>query len=162
MPQAYVSAGSNIRPVENLRLARRELESRFGDLRLSHVYRNPPVGFDGADFLNMAVGFVTDIEPATINCELEKIHNLAGRSRSGDPFGPRTLDLDLLLYGDRVDSTESVRVPRSDILEYSFVLRPLVELAPDLVHPVAGRTLADIWSNFEHSDHPMHIEAVEL
>ncbi len=142
----YVSAGSNVDPERNLRSACRELVRRFGPVEASTVYRNPPVGFEGDDFLNFVLRF-RSAEPAeSILAELERLHAVAGRVRGPKPFTP--LDLDLLLYGDAVRSGV-VRVPREDILRYAFVLAPLAELAPDLRHPVTGETMADLWRAFD-------------
>jgi len=151
----YVSAGSNVAPEENLRLACGELTRRFGPLDLSGVYRNPPVGFAGDDFLNLVLRFRTAEPPEVIVAELERLHTLAGRMRGTERFAPRTLDLDLLLYGSAVISAGSVRVPREDILNYGFVLGPLAELAPGLRHPVTGQTMAELWANFDQARYPM-------
>ncbi|MEO7385929.1 MAG: 2-amino-4-hydroxy-6-hydroxymethyldihydropteridine diphosphokinase [Gammaproteobacteria bacterium] len=151
----YVSAGSNVAPEENLRLACRELARRFGPLDLSSVYRNPPVGFSGDDFLNLVLRFRSAEPPATIVRELERLHALAGRVRGTARFAPRTLDLDLLLYGDAVIDEHGIRVPREDILKYGFVLGPLAELAPDLRHPVTGETMAGLWNLFDRTRYPL-------
>jgi 2-amino-4-hydroxy-6-hydroxymethyldihydropteridine diphosphokinase len=151
--QAFIGAGSNIEPARHLRLALRELRRRFGPLALSSVYRNRAEGFEGADFLNMVVGFTTGEPPAAVNVELERLHALAGRVRGANAFSPRTLDLDLLLYGDLVD--ESLRLPRADVTSYAFVLGPLAELAPGLRHPVTGDTMAALWSRFDQARHPL-------
>jgi len=151
----YVSAGSNVAPVENLRLACRELRKCFGELEISGVYRNPAVGFAGDDFLNLVLRFRTDESPAAIIAELERLHVLAGRVRGPDPFSSRTLDLDLLLYGDAVLSDSVIRVPREDIRKYAFVLGPLAELAPELRHPLTGETMAELWAAFDQSAHPL-------
>lgn len=151
----YVSAGSNVAAEENLRLACRELGRRFGHLATSSVYRNPPMGFAGDDFLNMVLRFCTADPPRVIVAELERLHGLAGRVRGEQRFTPRTLDLDLLLYGDAVISGDGIRVPREDILDYGFVLGPLAELAPTLRHPVTGQTMAGLWAAFDKSRHPL-------
>ncbi len=151
----YVSAGSNVAPEKNLSLACRELALRFGPLRLSGVYRNPPVGFAGDDFLNLVVHFRSVDPPAEIVGELERLHTLAGRVRGLERFAPRALDLDLLLYGAAVLSGPGVRVPREDILEYGFVLGPLAELAPELLHPVTGQSMAELWASFDKTRYPM-------
>ena len=151
----YVSAGSNVAPEENLRLACRELTRRFGPLKLSGVYRNPPVGFAGDDFLNLVLRFRTAEPPAAIVAELERLHTLAGRVRGLERFAPRTLDLDLLLYGSAVISGAGIRVPREDILKYGFVLGPLAELAPELRHPVTDQTMTELWGNFDQARYPM-------
>jgi 2-amino-4-hydroxy-6-hydroxymethyldihydropteridine diphosphokinase len=151
----YVSAGSNVAPEENLRLACRELTHRFGPLDLSAVYRNPPVGFSGNDFLNLVLRFRTTESPANIVADLERLHVLAGRVRGPEGFAPRTLDLDLLLYGTAVIADPGIRVPREDILKYGFVLRPLAELAPALRHPVTGQTMAELWAGFDQGRYRM-------
>jgi 2-amino-4-hydroxy-6-hydroxymethyldihydropteridine diphosphokinase len=151
----YVSAGSNVVPEENLRLACRELARRFGPLAMSGVYRNPPVGFTGDDFLNLVLRFRTAEPPAVIVAELERLHVLAGRVRGLERFAPRTLDLDLLLYGDAIITEYAIRVPRDDIVKYGFVLGPLAELAPDLRHPVTGQTMTELWAAFDQRKFPL-------
>ena len=151
----YVSAGSNMAPEDNLRLACRELRKRFGSLDLSGVYRSPPVGFDGDDFLNLVLRFTTSETPSAIVAELERLHALAGRVRGSARFASRTLDLDLLLYGSAVIPEPPIRVPREDIGEYGFVLGPIAELAPDLRHPVTGETMAEMWARFDRHRHPL-------
>lgn len=156
MPDVYLGLGSNLEPRDNLALAVRELGKRFELVHLSPVYRNASVGFDGADFLNAVVCIRTDRSPAEIVTELEAIHDLAGRERTDDSFVSRTLDIDLLLYGDAV--IEESRVPRDDVLDYGFVLGPLADIAPDLVHPVTGRTIAAHWAEFDRAASPLHAE----
>jgi 2-amino-4-hydroxy-6-hydroxymethyldihydropteridine diphosphokinase len=151
----YVSVGSNVAPAENLRLALAGLRKRFGELEVSSVYRNPAVGFEGDDFLNLVLRFRTAESPAAIIAELERLHVLAGRVRGPDPFSSRTLDLDLLLYGDAVLPDPAIRVPREDIRKYAFVLGPLAELAPELRHPVTGETMAALWAGFDQAGHQL-------
>jgi len=144
----YVSAGSNIDPDCHLRAACRRLADRFGALSLSSVYRTKAVGFDGDDFLNLVLSFSTDADVHSVKTTLDEIEIAAGRARAAESFTPRTLDLDLLLYGREVLDEPGVRVPRADILQYAFVLAPIAELAPDLRHPVDGRTMRELWSAF--------------
>lgn len=151
----YISAGSNVAAEENLRLACRELTRRFGPLDCSSVYRNAPVGFSGAEFLNLVLRFRTADKPRIVVAELERLHGLAGRVRGAERFAPRTLDLDLLLYGAAVIPEKGIRVPREDILKYGFVLGPLAELAPELRHPVTGQTMAGLWAEFDQAKHPL-------
>jgi len=162
MARVFISVGSNVEPEENLRLACAELRRRFGGLEVSSVYRNPPVGFSGEDFLNLVAVFETERSPAEVITELEEIHDLAGRQRGGERFGPRTLDLDLLLYDDLVTDGPPVTLPREDVLKYDFVLGPLAELAPELVHPVEGRSLAELWQAFEGGDRRLTVEDLDV
>ena len=144
--QVWVGAGSNVEPVAHLRLAVAELDAQYGPLELSGVYRNPPVGFSGADFLNMVIGFRTGLSCSAVMESLESIHRQAGRVSGEQKFGPRTLDLDLLLFGELVDPL--LRVPRADVLRYAFVLGPLADTAAALRHPVTGVSMADSWTAF--------------
>lgn len=151
--RVYLGLGSNVDPEKNLRLGILELRRRFGELDLSPVYRNAAVGFNGADFLNLVVGLSCHNSPIDIHTQIEEIHDLAGRKRDSVKFSSRPLDIDLLLYDDLVIADPPLRVPRSDILEHDFVLRPLAELAPDLVHPETGRTIATHWQSFDAEPH---------
>jgi 2-amino-4-hydroxy-6-hydroxymethyldihydropteridine diphosphokinase len=151
----YLGLGSNIDAGKNLRLAVAELSKLFGDLTVSPVYRSAPVGFEGPDFLNLVVAIKTARPPLEVLAEIERIHAIAGRSRGPDKFSSRPLDIDLLLYGDRVDPSPPLRLPRRDILEYGFVLGPLADIAPDLVHPLTGKTIGDHWREFDGERHPL-------
>ena len=151
----FLGLGSNESPQENLKLAVRELKSRYGELALSRVYQSAAVGFSGADFLNLVVRLRSEDLPSAIRDEIELIHNLAGRDRSSDKWESRPLDIDLLLYNDLVLDDRLVRVPRDDILQYSFVLRPMAELAPQHRHPVTGKTMLEHWQEFDASSHPL-------
>ncbi len=156
MAQIYLGLGSNIDPETNLRMAVGELRRRYGELRVSAVYqRSAAAGFDGPDFLNLVVGCETTDSPLEVNGQIEVIHNMAGRQRGEEKYSSRPLDIDLLLYDDLVLAERPLRIPRSDILEYSFVLRPLAELAPDLLHPLTGRSLAEHWAAFDQASHPL-------
>ena len=145
MHEVYVGLGSNIEPLSRLRGVLRLLAARFPELRASAVYRSPPVGFSGPAFLNMVVGFVCALELEALVTALREIERLGGRHKR--PDGSRTLDVDLLLYGRRVDAER--RLPRSDVLRYAFVLAPLTELSPRLVHPVTGIRAAAAWERMK-------------
>lgn len=158
--EVFLSAGSNIDPEANLRLACQELSTDFGELTLSSVYQNEAVGFDGEDFLNMVIGFSTTADPERVVARLEQLHDDAGRVRQDDPFSSRTLDLDILLYGDLV--RRRLKLPREDIEKYGFVLGPLAEVAPEVKHPVSGLKMQEIWDDFDHESHPMQKVALKL
>ena len=155
MASVYLGLGSNIDPMRNLRIGIEELRRCFGKLELSRVYRNKAVGFAGADFLNLVAGLDTDASPAQIEAEIERIHKLVGRHRSEEKLASRPLDIDLLLYDDLVQVEPRPRVPRADVLEYSFVLRPLAEIAPEFVHPVTGKTIEQHWREFDATSQPL-------
>ncbi len=151
MPRVYVGLGSNIEPEANLREAERRLSAELGPLDCSRVYRSPPYGFAGDDFLNMVVRFTSRAGPAAVDAVLTRIEDAAGRT--SERRGARTLDLDLLLYGARVDAGQ--RLPRTDVLEYPFVLAPLAELAPDAVHPVTGERHSQAWARMAALGEPL-------
>lgn len=151
----YVSAGSNIQPASNLRAGLLELARHFGALSVSSVYRTAAVGFDGDDFLNLVVSFETGCSPVEVVAILDGIEAAAGRERHEARFAPRTLDLDLLTYDDLVVDGPEIKLPRADILRYAFVLGPLAEMAPDLVHPVEGLTMRELWAGFDAADQPI-------
>ena len=162
MASVYVSLGSNIDPENNLRLGIEALRQRYGEVGVSAVYRSTAVGFEGDDFLNLVAVFESESSPQAICEAFEAIHDLAGRDKRSGKWESRPLDIDLLLYNDLIMDERPVRIPRSDILEYSFVLRPLAELAPDLVHPVTGRTMLDHWREFDASSHPLALVDVDV
>jgi len=155
MATVFLGLGSNETAEKNLRLAISELGSRYGDLTLSPVFQSAAVGFTGADFLNLVVQLESEDSPRDICEEIELIHNLAGRVRGSDKWESRPLDIDLLLYNDLIQDERPVRVPREDILQFSFVLRPLAEIAPDQVHPVSGKTYLEHWQAFDAESHPL-------
>lgn len=151
----YVSAGSNMQPEVNLRLACRELEASFGTLSCSSVYRTGAIGFEGEDFLNMVISFATCASLDHILAELQRIQVMSGRGKNAAAFSSRTLDLDLLLYGEQVLDSPAMSLPREDITKYAFVLGPLAELAPELRHPETGKAMRDLWQAFDRSDQPI-------
>ena len=157
MTEVYVAIGSNVEPERHLRAALIALAEDFGVLRLSRVYRNRPVGFDGDEFLNMVAAFDTDVSIDEVAGRLERIEDENGRRRDGEKFGPRTLDLDLLLYGDQV-TDGPYPVPRDEITRYAFVLRPLVDVAGDKKHPGSGQSFDEIWGGFDAEGHPLEPE----
>lgn len=162
MARVFLGLGSNIEPEANLRLGVLELRRRYGELELSNTYQSAAVGFDGADFLNLVVVLESDDSPMSINAQIAAIHAMAGRQRGESKFSSRPLDIDLLLYDDLIMDEPPLRLPRADILDYSFVLRPMAELVPDLVHPVTGRTMAEHWQAFDNDRQPLRLVSVIL
>jgi 2-amino-4-hydroxy-6-hydroxymethyldihydropteridine diphosphokinase len=148
MGRAYLSLGSNIDAERWLGLAVAELRARFGALDISPVYRSAAVGFDGPDFLNLAVGLDSDLGPQALNDWLHALEDRHGRVRGGERFASRTLDVDIVLYDDLVLSGEGhLQIPRGE-LRHAFVLKPMADIAPHVRHPVSGRTMAELWAAF--------------
>ena len=153
MARVYISLGSNLRPEANLRFAVRELAGRFAPLSRSSVYRNASVGFDGDDFLNMVAGFDSALSPLALNALFESLHAQSGRQRGGERIAARTLDIDLLLYDQLVSNIPAL--PRDDVLRFNFVLKPLAEIAADLVHPVTQQTIGEHWRQWRGLPHSL-------
>jgi 2-amino-4-hydroxy-6-hydroxymethyldihydropteridine diphosphokinase len=145
MTLAYVSGGSNLEPEKNLVIAARALKARHPGARFSRCYRNAAVGFDGPDFINFVVELPVAGTPALLKVELECIETLCGRLRDAPKWAPRAMDLDILLFGDLVQDTPGLVLPRPDLLRWAFMLGPLAELAPQLVHPVVQRSTSQLW-----------------
>lgn len=146
MGRACLSLGSNIEPERHIALAFAALRERFGDILASAAYRTPAVGFDGPDFVNAAAVIDSDLDPRALNDWLHALEDAHGRDRRGPRYGDRTLDVDIVLYDDlRLTGPGNLRLPRPELAE-AFVLRPLAEIAPDVVDPASGRSLAELWA----------------
>ena len=160
--RAYISVGSNVEPVRHIEGAMRALVSRYGRVRASRTYQTPAAGFEGEDFLNLVLGIETDEPIADVMAFLREVETAEGRVRGGPRFAPRTLDLDLLTYGDTVSAQPGPVLPRADILEYNFVLGPLAELAGAETHPAVGRTYAELWAAMQAVTSPLREYPLQL
>jgi 2-amino-4-hydroxy-6-hydroxymethyldihydropteridine diphosphokinase len=155
MPGVYVAAGSNIEPERHLSLGAAELERRFPGVRFSPWYRNRAVGFEGEDFINFVAGFSTELPLAQVRSRLQAIEALCGRPRGAPRWAPRSMDLDILLYGARVSDDPALKLPRPDLLRRAYMLGPLAQLAPELVHPTEKLTIGELWRRFDQGAHPL-------
>jgi 2-amino-4-hydroxy-6-hydroxymethyldihydropteridine diphosphokinase len=155
MPAVYVAAGSNVEPERHLALAVAELAREFPGARSSPWYRNRAEGFDGADFINLVVGFATALPVRAVLERLHAIEARCGRPRDAPRWAPRTMDLDVLLYGDLVCDEPGLRLPRPDLLKRAYMLGPLAALAPEVRHPTAHLTIGQLWQRFDRSAHPL-------
>ena len=145
----YVSLGSNIDREKNLSRALGLLKAHFDPVVCSSVYESEAVGFVGAPFLNLVIGFETTCELIEVSRTLKSIENRCGRRRDGPRYSPRTLDLDLLLFGGLVVRENGLCLPRDEITLYAFVLKPLAEVAGDKVHPTLGKSFSELWREFD-------------
>lgn len=160
MARVYLSLGSNLEPKRYLNAALAELRERFGTLSVSPAYRSKSVGFDGADFVNLAVGIDTDLSPEALNEWLHALEDRHGRRRDVPRFSDRTLDVDIVLYGDLVLQGEGhLDIPRKE-LRHAFVLKPIADIAPELRHPVSGKTMGELWAGFPLESEPLFVEAL--
>jgi 2-amino-4-hydroxy-6-hydroxymethyldihydropteridine diphosphokinase len=153
--RAYVAAGSNVEPLRNLRDALDELARNHPTLRVSPAYRNPAAGFEGDDFVNLVLELDA---PGTVRDLLRELHAIeerGGRPRLAPKWAPRAMDLDVLLFGDTVIDEPDLKLPRPDLVRRAYMLKPMVDLAPDLRHPTLGATMAELWRGFDAVAHPL-------
>lgn len=144
----YLGLGSNVDAENNIAEGIRALEAAFDDVRLSPAYRTEAVGFAGDDFINLAAECSTSMQPLELKAWLNELEASHGRDRTLPKFSDRTLDIDVLLYGDLWLRLPGLELPRPEIETFAHVLRPLADLAPDLVHPVRRQTLSEMWRQF--------------
>jgi 2-amino-4-hydroxy-6-hydroxymethyldihydropteridine diphosphokinase len=155
VPEVFVGAGSNVAAERRLRCAVREIVREFPGARFSAWYRNRAAEGAGADFINLAAEFSTDLPLPEVRARLRSIEERCGRSRSEPSPRPPPLDLDLLLYGDLVCAEPGLELPRPELLTRAYVLGPLAELAPTARHPTAQLTFAELWQRFDRAAHPL-------
>jgi 2-amino-4-hydroxy-6-hydroxymethyldihydropteridine diphosphokinase len=141
----YIGVGSNVIPRHNIKLALGAMCAVFGPLDQSPVYESASVGFDGDDFLNLVVKFETSLDVITVVGQLRVIEDTLGRDRSQPRFSKRSIDLDILLYADLELNQTGIQVPRDEILESAYVLKPLCDLSPDLLHPLQKQSYLELW-----------------
>lgn len=144
MAEVCLGLGSNLGDrAAHLGVALYRLRAVVAPAAISSVWRTEPVGHvDQPDFWNLVVCGTTDLSPEALLAAVQGIEADGGRVRAF-PNAPRTIDIDLLLYDDRVIDRPELTVPHPRMLERGFVLRPLAEVAPGRVHPVTGERIAD-------------------
>jgi 2-amino-4-hydroxy-6-hydroxymethyldihydropteridine diphosphokinase len=154
MPTAYIALGSNLpssagTPRQTLDAAMDRLSEIGRVIARSSYYATQPVGYaDQPEFLNAAIALETSLEPQPLLEALLTIEHGFGRNRShGIPNGPRTLDLDMLLYGDMILNTPTLQLPHPRMHQRGFVLQPLAEIAPELIHPAIRKSMSQLWKD---------------
>jgi 2-amino-4-hydroxy-6-hydroxymethyldihydropteridine diphosphokinase len=158
MARVYLSLGSNMEPQRYLPAAIAALRERFGEIVVSPAYRSKSVGFDGPDFVNLAVGLDTDLPPEALNDWLHALEDRHGRRRDVPRYADRTLDIDIVLYGTRViEGPGHLQIPRNE-LQHAFVLRPIADIAPQVRHPRSGLSMAELWAAFPAEREPLRGE----
>ena len=144
MTRVYLSFGSNIDREHNIRSGLDALARHFPQLLLSPVYESSAVGFDGEAFLNLVVAIDTELSVGGLSAMLRAIEADHGRTRGEKKFASRTLDIDILTYGDAVGVIDGVELPRDEILKHAFVLKPLADIAPEERHPLLQKNYAEL------------------
>lgn len=151
MTRVFVSVGSNQQAWKYVPMALAAIKSEFSPVAVSPVYESVAVGFDGENFLNLVLGFDTGLSLSELADKLDQIEQSCGRKRGEERFTSRTMDLDLLIYGDLLRHDDEYDIPRNEITRYAFVLKPLSQLVPDYVHPELGVSFSRLWEQGDYS-----------
>ena len=155
MPVVYLGVGSNIQRKKNIALSLSSLKTRYPDLECSSVYETESYGFEGDHFYNLIARFFTTETPQQVKSFLREIELQQGRPTNAEKFKPRTIDLDFLMYGDLISDEPGMQIPRDDVLQYSFVLEPFAELAPDERYPGSNKTYRELWDDYLQNQTPV-------
>ena len=142
--RVFLGIGSNIERERYITAGLDAVHELFGELSLSSVHDSAAVGF-----------VVTTLSLPELAVALRHIERMHGRPENASRFSSRQLDIDILTYNDEIGIISGVELPRGEILENAFVLRPLAELAPEAVHPVQRRSYAELWEEFDQTSQPL-------
>ena len=159
MPRVAIALGSNLGDRHmHLQLAIDRLGTILSNVRVSTFIETDPVDVPDEQprYLNGVMVGETTMSPADLMGELSRIERESGRTRPS-PRASRTLDLDLILYGDSVITTETVEIPHPRFRDRPFVLEPLNEIAPEMVDPVTGLTVGKLSSKLQVASHKLHV-----
>jgi len=152
MPIGFISIGSNIDKEIHIPSSINALKKQFDQVLCSSLYETEAVGFEGDDFHNLIVQFTSKLDVKAIAKILRQIELDHGRTRDSRKYAARTLDLDLILYGDLILTDGRLQIPRDEIEKYAFVLEPLAEIAPDLRHPVSHKSYSQLWNGYDKKE----------
>lgn len=151
MTQLTLSLGSNQNADHHIRQALDGLQRLFGELILSSVFESEAVGFDGGNFLNMVVATDTDMSLSDISLAIKALEDANGRRRDVPRFSSRTLDIDILTYGDLLGEHCGMILPRPEITRNAFVLWPMAQICGDCLDPHSGKTYRALWQAYDKS-----------
>tara|TARA_Y100000768_G_scaffold377789_1_gene351445 strand:- start:892 stop:1380 length:489 start_codon:yes stop_codon:yes gene_type:complete len=149
MSQIFIGVGSNVDREKNIASCINKLKEIYESLSISPIYETASMGFSGPNFYNLVCKFETDEKLHDLKLNLNKIEIAHGRTHGETKFSSRTLDIDILYYDSLVMETDNITVPRSEIIRYDFVLRPLVDIAPDFMHPKEKLTNQEILNTYD-------------
>ena len=145
MTRVFLGLGSNIDPHHHIRCGLNELQTHFEVRQISPIYQSPARGFKGEDFLNLVVELEFQGELLELFAALREVEFRCGRSLDAQKYTPRTLDIDILLFGEQVGVWQHGVLPRADVRKYAYVLKPLLDICPDICDPANGQPLKLLW-----------------
>jgi len=158
MAKIYISLGSNVEREKHVKQGLEAVEKAFGTLTLSSLFESKAVGFTGTAFYNMVIALETDKSVITVANILRDIEFAHGRKFDAKKFSPRSLDLDLLLYDDLIIE-QPAQLPRDEITKNAFVLWPLSQVAPNVLHPILKESYQTLWQNYNKKSQTLNIVA---
>ena len=147
MHTVALSIGSNITPEPHLREALDALQARYGHVRTSSVFESESVGFNGANFLNMVALIETEESMPELAQFLKNYEDEQGRQRSRPKFSGRTIDIDILTFGQVCGISEGIQLPRAEIVDNAYVLWPMSQVCFDETHQGTGQTYGALWAS---------------
>ncbi|SRR5258708_15005930 len=154
MHTVFLALGSNVgNKIENIERATKFLETKIGNLKRAPLYETKPVGFlEQDDFVNTAIVGETELQPRELFVFVKRIEKKLGRIKRFR-FGPREIDIDILLYDDLVYKDDDVQIPHISLHERDFVLQPIVDLSPKTMHPILHKTMEELLKNLPNNSH---------
>lgn len=153
MAQVLVSLGSNLNRYQNITAALDALQQQMGSLVISHIYQSQAIGLPNNSFLNAAVAFHSNHTIGQLTTCLQGIENANGRQRHN--IHHCHLDIDLLTYDHCTGQIDGIALPRPTMLQYAYILKPLVDIVPNQVHPGQPRTYQQLWHAFDQASQPL-------
>ena len=145
MARVFLGLGSNLNAEQNIAAGIARLATDYRLLKESPWYRSPALGFDGPDFINLVVEIECDCSLLQLRAQLKQLEFDFGRPVDAVKFSSRSLDIDILLYNDWSGDFSGLVLPRSDIYQCAFVLRPLLDIYPQGMDPQSKKPLSDFW-----------------
>jgi len=160
---AYLGLGCNLGDrLESMRSALSEIRQLGDEFQQSFIYESEAWGYEDPNpYLNAVCSIRTELSPAALHEETLRIERLLGRTKkrkTGEDYSARKMDIDILFYGEEIIRSEGLKIPHPRLHLRNFVLRPLADLNPNLVHPILGRTIRDLNSSLKESSELKRIE----
>ena len=134
--KVFIGIGSNLNKIKNIKSCLSKIKNDYENVRLSPVYETKAMGFDGPNFYNLVCSFNTTKDIYKLKEKLNKIELDHGRNLNETKYSSRTLDIDILYYGNLILVDDKIKIPRKEIIEYDFVLQPLIDIDAEFIHPV--------------------------